>query len=166
MRGNPGANGLAMREGSCPNQVPDACMSVSVGFMVGIRVVFCVVVGPILGSSIPIVSKLILQCAAMEPLEAHIHHLAPAWNNSIINNSGRCGVVRLDRTFGLGPAHVDEGLVVGNHLACSDEKGSKLGFSSRCHNKLDDLGDGEHRTVEARERIILREKYMSSSAAA
>ncbi len=63
-------------------------------------------------------------------------------------------------------AHVDEGLVVRNHLACSDEKGSKLGFSSQCHNKLDDLGDGEHRTVEARERIILREKYMSSGAGA
>jgi hypothetical protein len=130
MRGNPGAKGLALREGSCSNPVPDARMSVSVGFMVGIRVVFCVVVSPVLGSSIPIVSKLILQCSAPEPLEAHIHHLAPARNNSIINNSGSCGVVRLDRAFGLGPAHVGEGLAVGNHLACSDEQGSQLSFCS------------------------------------
>jgi hypothetical protein len=129
--------------------------------MVGIWVVFCVVVGLVLGSSIPIVSKLILRCSAPEPPEAHIHHLAPARNNSIINNSGSCGVVRLDRTFGLGPAHVDEGLVVGNHLACSDEQGSQLRFSTRCHNKLDDLGDGEHRAVEAWERFIL---FTSSNA--
>jgi hypothetical protein len=87
MRGNPGAKDLASREGSCSNPVPDACMSVLVGFMVGIWVVFCVVVVPVLGSSIPIVSNLILRCAATEPPEALIHHLAPARNNSI-NNSG------------------------------------------------------------------------------
>ena len=119
-----------MGEGSCSDPVPDAGMSVTVGFMVGIWVVFCVVVCPVLGTSIPLVSKLFLGCPALEPPEAHIHHLAPARNNSIINNSGSCGVVHLDRTFGLGPVHVDEGLVVGNHLACSDEQSSQLSFSS------------------------------------
>jgi hypothetical protein len=76
-----------MGEGSCSDPVPDAGMSVMVGFMVGIWVVFCVVVCPVLGTSIPIVSKLILGCLATEPPEAHIHHLAPARNNSIINNT-------------------------------------------------------------------------------
>ena len=128
MRGNPGANGLAMREGSCSNPVPDACMSLSVGFMVGIRVVFCVVVGPVLGSSIPIVSELILRCAATEPPEAHIHHFAPARNNGIINNSGCCGVVRLDWAFGLGPSHVNEGLAMWDHFPSCDEQSGKFGF--------------------------------------
>ncbi len=94
----------------------DACMSLSVGFMVGIWVVFCVVVGPVLGARVPIVPELVLRCAATEPPEAHIHHFAPARHNGIINNSGCFGVVRLDWAFGLGPAHVDEGLAVGNHL--------------------------------------------------
>jgi hypothetical protein len=78
MRGNLGANGLASREDSCIHPIPYTCMSVSVGFMVGVWVVFCVVVRPALGSCIPVVLKLVLRCPATEPPEAHIHHLAPA----------------------------------------------------------------------------------------
>ncbi len=166
MKGNPRANGLARRARSCANPIPYTCMRVPVGFTIGVWVVFCVVVGPVLGSSIPVVAKLVLRCMATEPPEAHIHHLAPAWDNSIVNDSQGCWVVCLDRAFGLGPPHVDEGLAVGNHLACSDKEGSKFRFSSRCHNKLDDLGDGEHSTIEPRERVILWEKDMCFSAAA
>jgi hypothetical protein len=63
--------------------------------------VFCVVVRPVLGSCIPVVYKLVLRCPAMEPPEAHIHHLAPAMDNSIANNPSSCGVVCLDRAFEL-----------------------------------------------------------------
>jgi hypothetical protein len=37
------------------------------GFVVGVRVVFGVVVGPVLGTCIPLISKLILGYAAMNP---------------------------------------------------------------------------------------------------
>ncbi len=47
------------------------------GFVVGVRVVFGVVVGPVLGTCIPVISKLFLGCAAMEPPKLHIHHLEP-----------------------------------------------------------------------------------------
>ncbi len=117
MRGNLGADGLASREDSCVHPIPYPCMSVSVGFMVGVWVVFCVVISPVLGFCIPVVSILVLQCTAMEPPEVHIHHLAPARDNGIVNNPSSCGVVCLDRAFGLGPSHVNEGLAVGNHLA-------------------------------------------------
>ncbi len=83
--------------------------------------VFCVGVFPVLGSCIPVVSKLVLPCTAMEPPDAHIHHLALARDNGIVNNPSSCGVACLDRAFGLGPLHVNEDLAVGNHLACSDE---------------------------------------------
>ncbi len=96
-------------------------MSVLVGFMVGVWVVFCVVVFLVLGPCIPVVSKLVLRYTATEPPEAHIHHLAPARDNAIVNNPSSCEVVCLDRALGLGPSHVNEGLAVGNHLACSDE---------------------------------------------
>ncbi len=130
MRGNLGATGLASREDSCVNPIPYNSMSVSMGFMVGVWVVFCVVVRPVLGSYIPVVSKLVLRCPAKEPPEVHIHHFAPARDNSIVNNPSSSGVVCLDRAFGLGPSHVNEGLAVGNHLVCSDESSSKFGFSS------------------------------------
>ncbi len=91
----------------------------------------------------------------MKPPEAHIHHLALMRDNSIVNNPSSCGVVCLDRAFGLGTSHVNESLAVGNHLPCSDKESSKFGLSSRCHDKLDDLGNGEHSTVKPRIRVIL-----------
>ncbi len=121
MRGNLGANGLASREDSRVHPIPYTSMSVLVGFMVGVWVVFCVVVRPVLGSCIAVVSKLVLRCPATEPPEAHIHHLASARENSIVNNPSSCGVVCLDRAFRLGPSHVNEGLAVGNHLVCGDK---------------------------------------------
>jgi hypothetical protein len=123
-------------------------MGASVSFMVGAWVVFCVVVRPVLESCVPVVSKLVLRYPTTEPPEVHIHHLAPARDNSIVKNPASCGVVCLDRAFGLWPSHVNEGLVVGNHLACSDKESCKLGFSSRCHNKVDDLGKGEYSPIE------------------
>ncbi len=92
------------------------------GFVVGVRVVFGVVVGTVLGTCIPVISKLILGCAAMEPPKLHIHHLGPAGYNSLVGNSCCCRVIHLDRTFGLGPTHGDEGLTVGNLFLCSDEQ--------------------------------------------
>ena len=72
----------------------------------------------------------------------------------------------MDWAFGLGPPHIDEGFAVGNHLTGRDEESSKFRLSSRCHNKLDDLGNGEHSTVERWVRVIFREKDMCPSAAA
>jgi hypothetical protein len=37
-----------------------------------------VVVGPVLGACIPVISKFILECAVTEPSKLHIHHLGPA----------------------------------------------------------------------------------------
>jgi hypothetical protein len=57
------------------------------GFMVGVWVVFGVVVGPVFGAGIPVVTELVLGGAATEPLEAHIHHFGPAENNHFVGNS-------------------------------------------------------------------------------
>jgi hypothetical protein len=42
------------------NRFPDTSMSWPVGFMVGVSVIFGVVIGPGFGTSIPVVSKLVL----------------------------------------------------------------------------------------------------------
>ncbi len=75
------------------------------------------VVGPVFGACIPVITKLVLRCTATEPPEPHIHHFAPARNNSFIGNPRCCGFISLDRTFRLGPTHVDVGLAVGNHCS-------------------------------------------------
>jgi hypothetical protein len=62
-------------------------MQASMGFVVGVRVVFGMVVSPVLGARIPVITKLILQCAAIEPPKLHIRHLGPAGNNSFVGNS-------------------------------------------------------------------------------
>ena len=64
-------------------------MSTLAGFMVGVRVVFGAVVGPVFRASIPVVMELVLGGAATEPLEAHIHHFGLAGNNCCIGNT--CG---------------------------------------------------------------------------
>ncbi len=79
------------------------------------------VVGPVLGAHIQVITKLILGCAAMEPPKSHIHQIGPAGDNSFIDNSCGCRVISLDRTFRLGPTYGDEDLAVGNHFSCSDE---------------------------------------------
>ncbi len=59
------------------------------GFMVGVRVVFGVVVSPVFKARIPVVTELVLGGTATEPPEAHIHHFGPAGNNYFIGNT--CG---------------------------------------------------------------------------
>jgi hypothetical protein len=92
------------------------------GFVLGVRAVFGVAVGPVLGACIPVILILILGCSAMEPPKLHIHHLGPAGHNSLVGNSSCCRVTCLDRTFWLGLIHGNEGLAVGNHFTRSDEK--------------------------------------------
>jgi hypothetical protein len=107
--------------GLSTHQGPVTCMQASMGFMVGVRVVFGEVVGPVLGACIAVTSKLILGCTATEPSKLHIHNLGPVGHNSLVGNSSCCRVIHLDRTFWLGPTHGHEGLAVGNHFMCSDE---------------------------------------------
>ncbi len=75
------------QKGLCAYRVPDACMSTLVGFVVGIRVVFGVVVSPVFRTGIPVVMELVLGGVATEPPEAHIHHFGPAGHNHFVGNS-------------------------------------------------------------------------------
>jgi hypothetical protein len=57
--------------------------------MVGVQVVFGVVVSPVLRARVPVITKLVLGSAAMEPSEVHIHHFGLVGNNCLIGNT--CG---------------------------------------------------------------------------
>ena len=84
--------------------------------MVGVRVMFGIVVGPVFRAGVPIVSKLVLRFTAAEPPKSHVHYFALSRNNSVVGNPCSSRVVSLDRRFGLGPAYVDMGLAVWYHF--------------------------------------------------
>ncbi len=54
--------------------------------VVGVLVVFGMVAGPVLGSSVPVVVELFLS-AALQPSEAHIHHLGLEGDNCLVGNT-------------------------------------------------------------------------------
>ena len=126
-------------------------------FMVGVKVVLGVVVGPVFSSRVPVVLELVLGGTATEPTDLHIHHFSPAGNNCFVGHSCICLVARLDRAFWLGPAHVYQGLAMGYHLLCSDGECSQFGFRCRRHDKFDYMGNEEDSAVEAQEWVIFRE---------
>jgi hypothetical protein len=75
------------RKGLCAYWVPDACMSTLMGFMVGLRGVFGVVVRPVFRTGIPVVTELVSGGAATELPEVHIHHCGLAGHNHFFGNS-------------------------------------------------------------------------------
>jgi len=125
--GNPWACGVAkVAVGSGANRYPDACVGCPVGFRVGVRMMFDMIIGPVFGTSIPVVTKLVLRCTESKPPESHIHHLGPAGHNRFVGNPNRGGVISLDRRFWLWPSHSNEGLSMGNHFASRDEEGREF----------------------------------------
>jgi hypothetical protein len=52
--------------GLSTHQGPVTCMQALMGFVVGVRVMIGMVVGPVLGARILVITKLILGCAATE----------------------------------------------------------------------------------------------------
>ncbi len=58
-----------------------------VGFVVGVRVVLGMVVGPVFGSGVPVVAESVLRATALEPPEVHIHHLDSAGDNCHVGNT-------------------------------------------------------------------------------
>jgi hypothetical protein len=57
-------------------------------------------VGPVFGSGIPVVAELVLRATALEPPEAHIHHLDPVGDNCLVDNTCRSVGFRSELGFG------------------------------------------------------------------
>ena len=71
-------------------------MGSSVGYVVGRRMMFRVVIRQIGGPFIPIEAELVLRCPAAEPMKAHPDHLESALNDCVLNESCSSRVVSLD----------------------------------------------------------------------
>jgi hypothetical protein len=66
---------------------------------------FCQVVGSVVGSWAPVVSELALGVLAVEPAESHVHCLGALWLDVVGDHAMCCAVVGLDGCGQLLLAH-------------------------------------------------------------
>ena len=123
--------------------IPYACVCSTVGFVVDVWLVFSTVVGPILRPCIPVIAETVLGSRNITATtQSHVHHFGPFGYNGLVYKPNCCGVIGLDWAVWLWPPHIDEGLMEGYHLMCSDEQCSKFCLSCRGQDKLDDSHNG------------------------
>ena len=68
----------------------------------------CTVVGQVLVSWCPLVSKLFLGVAASDPPETHVHGFEHLVHHGLVGDASGGGVVALNGKGGLMPAHFHE----------------------------------------------------------
>ena len=113
-------------------------------------VIFCAIVGKIVGTRIPKELELTLSFTAAEPVLMHVYGFGFALYDGVVSNPKCSGVIKPDRRFGMMPTHLDKVLMKMDHGFGADEEAIKFGFDSRGHNKLDYLGNSENRAISGR----------------
>ena len=83
-----------------------------------------------------------------------------------VGDANGSGVVCLDGHLWLRPTHFDEGLTEGDYFLGCGVESAEFGFSSRRHDKLHYLGDGENQTIVLGEGIVFGDKYVGASLTA
>ncbi len=124
------------------------------------------VVGSVVESVAPLVSKLALGIAAAKQMESHVYCFGLASLDVVGNNTVSCAVVGLDGCRRLLVAHLFEELSHGNCFAGIDVKGAKFGFGCPGHDGRENLGDVEDGTVVGWIINIGRAEKMSTNTAA
>ena len=79
-------------------------------------------------------------------------------------NNNCSGVIILDSIFGLRPTHIDKVLTKLDHGFGAYEEAINFGFGSRGHDKIDYLGDSDHRAISSRDRSVFGEYNVGTSA--
>ena len=101
--------------------------------MVDRQGIFRAIVTPVNMAWGPVKTKLALYHTAMDPVEYHVHGIDIAWDDGVIHNAYRCGVVSMDWRRRLWPAHFDKGLAYGYHFLGIDEEATKFGLGGQGH---------------------------------
>ena len=117
--------------------------------------VFCAIIGKIVGTRSPKEPELTRSFAAAEPVVLHVHGFGFALDDSVLSNLNCGGVITLDGRFGLRTTHLDKGLTKLDHGFGADEEAVNFGFSIRKNNKFDYLGDSENMAISVRDRGVL-----------
>ncbi len=98
------------------------------------RMVLGEVVGQIVGATAPVDEELALGDVVFDPVEAHVDGFGAALLDSVVDDAFGTGVVSLDWSGGLGPAHGDECVSKDTGVLGVDEEGAEFGFGGRCHD--------------------------------
>ena len=103
--------------------------------------VFCAIIGKIVGTRIPKEPELTLSCTEAEPVVLYVHGFGFALDYGVIINTNCSGVIALGGIFGLRSTHIGKGPTKLYHGFGANEEAINLGFGSIGHDKLDHLGD-------------------------
>ena len=134
------------------------------GFMIEGGVIFCAIIGNIVGTRIQKEPESTLRFMVAEPVILHVHGFGFALDDVVSSNNNYSGVIIMDSTFGLRPTHIDKVLTKLDHGFGAYEEASNFGFGSRGHDKIDYLGDSDHRAISSRDRSVFGEYNVGTSA--
>ena len=91
-------------------------------------------------SRFPVDMEVSLFSPVSQPVEAHVHSFRSLLFDGVIDDSLGRTIVCFDWCSGLRVTQLLETLSHREDLLCIGVKGSQFGFSSRCHDILDDAG--------------------------
>jgi hypothetical protein len=98
------------------------------------------VIGSVVGSWAPVVSKLPLRIMAAKPIESHDHCFSVAWLGVVGDDSMCCAVVSLDGCGRLLVALLFEEVLHRDCFTGVDVEGAKLSFGCTGHDSLENFG--------------------------
>jgi hypothetical protein len=102
-------------------------------------VMFGPVVGLVVGSWAPVVSKLALGIMTAKPMESHGHCFSAAWLDVVGDDTMCCAVVGLDGCGRLLVAHLFEEVSHWDCFTGIDVEGIKFGFNCTEHDGLENF---------------------------
>ena len=129
-------------------------------------VMFGPVVGSVVRSWAPVVSKLALGITAAKPMEFHVHCFIAARLDVVGDDAMCCAVVSLDGCGRLLVAHLFEEVSHGDCFMCVNVKGNKFSFVYTGHDGLENFGYVEDGSIVGWVINIGRAEEMTTDPAA
>ncbi len=105
------------------------------------------VVDSVVGSWVPVVSKLALGITAAKTMKSHVHCFSAAWLDVVGDDTMCCAVAGLDGCGRLLVSHLFKEVFHGDCLTDVDIEGTKFGFGCTGHDSLDNFGYVEDGSV-------------------
>ena len=109
--------------------------------------VLCHVVAFIVWSRHPIVAKLKLLDPIAQPVESHVHGFRAARGDGVVEHAKCRCVVGLDGHWGLGVAHLNDGMTGWDRFAAVNVEDAEFSLGGKRHEGFEDLCYGEDNTV-------------------
>jgi hypothetical protein len=124
------------------------------------------VVGLVVRSWLPIVSKLALRLMAAKPMESHVNCFSAVWLDVVGDDTMCCAFVGLDGCGRLLVTHLFEEVSHWDCFTGVDVKGTKFGFGCTGHDSLQNFGYVEDGSIVGWVINISRAEEMTTNMAA